>query len=685
MPDVEDHPRVAKPGALPEPDLSRLLLENLATGVFGVDVEGRFTFLNRAATRLFGFSSPESVLGCDSHSLTMHGDEEGIRYTVMDCPIHRVMVTGRPLEVGTDTFRRIDGSPFFARYYAAPLLDRSGDVQGAVVAIEDITESLLRERTLTQYKAVFDASRDAILLHDRRAIIDCNPASVALFGAPAPEDLIGRHPGSCSPELQPDGRSSRETAEEFAEQALAQGSVAYEWICRGLDGRTFSSEVLLSRVDLPEGPFLQAVIRDITERQRAERALRRSQAELAAAQELAHLGNWVWDIGTDQIAWSDEVFRIFGRDPGSPQPGYEEFLQQVHPDDRERMEDSVTSALKEGSEYDLEYRILQPDSSQRTVQERVRVVRDTEGRALRMRGTVQDITDRRQLEDQLRYQRDLVETVLDGLPAIFFLLDTDGRLVRWNHNLEKVTGLPGDRIQGRPFAELVDPLDRNRLDGAIVLTVSEGSSEIEAGLRDRESRIIPYFLTCNRVELEGGTFLAGFGVDISERRRLEKELALKASHDHLTGLYNRWKFEELLELEIERARRYATQFSVVMFDIDHFKRVNDELGHDVGDRVLKRIGEVVGQQIRRTDMLARWGGEEFMLLLSETGLDHALQLAEATRRRVGEADFPGPGRLTISLGVTEYRPGETVSTMLKRVDTAMYAAKQGGRNRSVAA
>jgi len=671
--------------ALPEPDLSRLLLENLATGVFGVDVEGRFTFLNRAATRLFGFTSLESVLGRDSHTLTNHGDDEGVRYHVMDCPIHRVMVTGRPLEVGSDTFRRVDGSPFFARYYAAPLFDGNGDVQGAVVAIEDITESLLRERTLTQYKAVFDASRDAIVLHDRRAIIDCNPAALQLFAAPSPEDLIGLHPGACSPEFQPDGQPSRETAEAFAEEALAGGSIAYEWMCKGLNGRTFSSEVLLSRVDLPEGPFLQAVIRDITERQRAERALRRSQAELAAAQELAHLGNWIWDIEAGRVIWSDEVFRIFGLEPGTRQPDYEEFLRQVHPEDRERVAHAIAAALKGAAEYDLEYRILRPDSSQRTVHERARLALNTDGHALRIRGTVQDVTERRQLEDQLRYQRDLVETVLDGLPAIFFLLDTERRVVRWNRNFEHVTGSDGAAIQSGLVTDFVDAIDRQRVDDTLVLAFNEGAAEIEAGLRDHDSRLISYFFTCNRVELEGGIFLASFGVDISDRKRLERELAQKASYDHLTGLYNRWKFEELLELEIERARRYATQFSVVMFDIDHFKRVNDEFGHDIGDQVLKRIGEIVGQQIRRTDILTRWGGEEFMLLLSETGLEHALQLAETTRCRVGQAQFPGPGHLTISLGVTEYRPGETVSAMLKRVDTALYEAKLGGRNRSIAA
>ena len=672
------------PATLPDHDLSRMLLDNLATGVFGIDLGGRFTFLNHAATRLFGFDTPEAVLGRESHALTRHANDLGIRYDESDCPIYRVMSTGQALESGTDTFRRVDGSPFFAQVHAAPLRNSEGEVCGAVVAIEDITERLFRERTLAQYKAVFEASRDAIVLHDQRVIVHCNPSSVALFGARAPNDLIGRHPGGCSPEFQPDGRPSREAADGYTKQALAEGSVAYEWHCQAMDGRTFPSEVMLSRVDLPEGPILQAVIRDITDRQTAERALRRSESELAAAQEIAQLGNWAWDVASGAMTWSDEVYRIFGVQPANFSPNYSDFLRFVHPADRARLTTAIDHALNGPGDYDLEHRILRADGSQRTVHERGRIVRDPTGRPLRMRGTVQDVSERRALEDQLRYERDLGETVLEELPAIFFLLDAGGRPIRWNRNLETVIGIPPDGIGAHRAIEYVDPADQHRVSATMKKILNEGSGDVEAGLLSCHGWPIPYYFTGSRVELANEVFLVGFGVDLSERRRLELELERQASHDRLTGLYNRWKFEEALNLETERARRYGTEFSLVMFDIDWFKEVNDTYGHDVGDAVLRKMAAVVGQQIRRTDILARWGGEEFMILLSETGLDHATRLAEATRIRVAQADFPGPGRLTISLGVTEYLRGETISTLLKRVDNAMYQAKQRGRDCTVA-
>ncbi len=676
--------RGMKAAVIPDHDLSRMLLDSLSTGVFGLDRSGRFTFLNRAAIRLFGFTAPERVLGKESHALTCHANDLGIRYSESDCPIYRVIATGRVLESATDTFRRTDGSPFFAQVHAAPLFDDIGDVCGAVVAVEDITERLLRERTLAQYKAVFEASRDAIVLHDQRVIIHCNPATIALFNASTRNDLVGGHPGGFSPAFQPDGRASREAADTYVRQALTEGSVAYEWLYQALDGHIFPSEVMLSRVDLPEGPILQAVIRDVTERQMAERALRRSESELAAAQEIAHLGNWVWEIKGGAITWSDEVYRIFGIEPGGFSPTFADFLRMVHPADREPVRKAVDKAVDGLSEYDLEHRILRADGSQRIVHERGRIVQDSTGQPVRMRGTVQDITERRSLEDQLRYERNLGDTVLEGLPAIFFLLDTKRNLVRWNRNLEEVTGATAEEIRAAHALDFVDPVDRERVAEAISTTLREGSAEIDAGLVAPNGSIVPYFFTGNRVTLDGQTFLVGFGVDLSERRRLEEELERQAAHDHLTGLYNRWKFEEALELEMERTRRYGATFSLIMFDIDHFKRVNDRHGHDAGDTALRKMADLVRHQIRRTDVLARWGGEEFMLLLSETSLDDALQLAEATRRRVGDAEFPDAGRLTISLGLTEHKPGETMSNLLKRVDAALYQAKERGRDCTVA-
>ncbi|MGM0477554.1 MAG: diguanylate cyclase [Pseudomonadota bacterium] len=162
------------------------------------------------------------------------------------------------------------------------------------------------------------------------------------------------------------------------------------------------------------------------------------------------------------------------------------------------------------------------------------------------------------------------------------------------------------------------------------------------------------------------------------------ELEKQASHDHLTGLYNRLKFEEFLEQEMERVSRYRQPFSLIIGDLDHFKRVNDTHGHTVGDDVLVELSRRLAGRVRKLDRVARWGGEEFVVLLPETGLEAAVELAERLREEVEKTPFPVAGTLTMSFGVTACSANDSRQRLLLRVDKALYQAKEEGRNRVVA-
>lgn len=162
---------------------------------------------------------------------------------------------------------------------------------------------------------------------------------------------------------------------------------------------------------------------------------------------------------------------------------------------------------------------------------------------------------------------------------------------------------------------------------------------------------------------------------------VNRELERRASHDALTGLWNRHRFEIALDEELDRIARYGSTCALIMLDIDHFKQINDTFGHDVGDRVLTQLGAILGAEIRSPDRAARWGGEEFMILLPETGLTAGAWAAERLRRHVAVSGFEGPERITTSLGVTVCDGQEQRSDLLKRLDDALYRAKQQGRNR----
>jgi diguanylate cyclase (GGDEF)-like protein len=164
----------------------------------------------------------------------------------------------------------------------------------------------------------------------------------------------------------------------------------------------------------------------------------------------------------------------------------------------------------------------------------------------------------------------------------------------------------------------------------------------------------------------------------------DKELLQElSSTDRLTKLYNRAKLEELFEYEIKQSMRYNTPLSLIMLDLDHFKRVNDTYGHHIGDLVLRDVAAILTRSSRASDVVARWGGEEFLILTPKTNLQQAAQLAEKIRLAIENHRFDEVEHKTGSFGVACYQEQDTLITLLQRADLALYQAKEGGRNRVV--
>lgn len=162
-----------------------------------------------------------------------------------------------------------------------------------------------------------------------------------------------------------------------------------------------------------------------------------------------------------------------------------------------------------------------------------------------------------------------------------------------------------------------------------------------------------------------------------------RELLRLSNTDYLTGIYNRARFDEEFQKWIEHAKRYRIPLSVVIFDFDNFKVINDTYGHLTGDRVIKETVALVKKSIRETDFFARWGGEEFVLLLPHTALDEATELANRLRWIIAAHPFKDVGRVTCSFGVTQYHPDEDMESILQRVDKNLYRAKNEGKNKVI--
>src|SRR3989344_115103 len=170
--------------------------------------------------------------------------------------------------------------------------------------------------------------------------------------------------------------------------------------------------------------------------------------------------------------------------------------------------------------------------------------------------------------------------------------------------------------------------------------------------------------------------------EIERRKGLEEHLRSLAITDTLTGIYNRRKFDETLADEVRRSERYGAPLSLVLLDIDFFKKINDARGHQVGDTALKMLGSFIAEKIRSHDVLARYGGEEFVILTPGTGIEGCRKLAEKLRAGIEQHGFAGAGRITCSFGITEFQHGDTAESFVRRADVALYRAKKNGRNRT---
>ena len=169
--------------------------------------------------------------------------------------------------------------------------------------------------------------------------------------------------------------------------------------------------------------------------------------------------------------------------------------------------------------------------------------------------------------------------------------------------------------------------------------------------------------------------------DITHMKKKFEEMRGKAYFDGLTKVNNRNKFDELFEREFKNSKRYSIGFSLAILDIDHFKKFNDNFGHLIGDEVLMCTAQIVNNAIRETDEFSRWGGEEFALLFPNTPLENAEVVANKLREKIHHYDHPKAGSITVSFGLTHYKKGDTIESIFKRCDEALYLAKENGRNR----
>src|SRR5919199_728244 len=297
----------------------------------------------------------------------------------------------------------------------------------------------------------------------------------------------------------------------------------------------------------------QGIFWDITERKRAEEKLHRSEAHLAEAQKIAHIGSWEFDVTTQVITWSDEVSRIFGIDPAQPAPTYSEFIQKFHPDDQEILQNAVDAAIAQGKSYQLDLRILRPDNSLRHIGARGQVNFNSEGQVVCLFGTILDITERKQAEEALRESEERLRQVFAQAPIGIALAAPNGQLKQVNQALCQMLGYAEAELIALNYAEITHPEDLvYELPYIKQCCTGEISSyQLEKRYLKKNGDILFAHLSCGAVRDRQEKVIYGIGMiqDITERKQAEQELQRQIQYRQLLAEIA-FRIRESLQIEM---------------------------------------------------------------------------------------------------------------------------------------
>jgi len=428
---------------------------------------------------------------------------------------------------------------------------------------------------------------------------------------------------------------------------------------------------------------------DITERKLAEEELRASEERLRLVQEATELADF--EAGQDGVVKiSDRFVAQAGLPSGTRELCHDQWMRVVHPDDRERLQHDISSALDHEDVFQCEFRIVRPDNGEtRWISSRTKMERDATGHAIRSIGAHVDITERKLAEEALRESEERFRLAAEaaGLGVWDYDLTNDRR--EWSGRLREIFGLELDVEPSLAVAEAcMHPADRARVVRVLRQARANDVPRFEVSFR--------IVRPCDNAErwvvLNGWrTYKTGSNLrrvimtarDVTDEKTAEERVRWTASHDTLTGLANRSLFHEKLAEAIRGAAADGGAVGLIVLDMDHFKQINDTLGHDAGDMLLRMFAERLRAVVRAEDTVARFGGDEFAIVVPDIHTEQSvIALSRSIQDRLREP-FVHEGRLLdcrVSMGASVYpRHGRSSEELLKNADVALYASKANGR------
>lgn len=704
--------------------ISNTLLNSTDISFIYVDKEFLVKSFNNAAnilsTKLLG---KELLLGISIQDLII--DIEGHK----DILEHLQNAFSGKYVVFTHEFHTPEQLSVWQEFQIHPISGGDSPVTEAAIVIRDITKFKNSEYAIKKSEAIF-----------RNTFTNITDPALLWQQKPGGEIVLLTYNSSA------DGLSKGKfdkwigsTVEEFYKDQPNVQSLIKEVFSTGIKASLEANFQLITSADEKwiasdyikiSDEYLLNILKDITERKKADIALAEKQRQYETL--LKNLPGMVYRCQNDKF-WTMEFVNegCYGLSGYYPEEMINNktiaFATLIHPEDLESVWDAIQTKLTQHCSYEINYRIITRTNETKWVWERGQGIYNDKGEITALEGFITDITERLLFEQKAEKARQQAEALQEAMAELASQLDLSQVLRRILVTLKKVLDYNSATlflkinenlkvVAARGFENTSRLIDKTfPADNVLLSEIQRLNEPLILDDAQNEPRFVAWEAV-NRVRgwmgvplIRHGQFIGLMTIDnyepgaysredaviaqtfadeaaiVIENAKLYERAQILATSDGLTGIYNRRYFFDVSKKEFERSQRYGSALSVIMIDIDHFKYINDRYGHSAGDQVLIQFVERVKNELRSTDVLARYGGEEFAILLLESSMDEALQVAERIREATAKEPFTlheAQPYITISLGVaTNEEDVQYLDNLIDRSDKALYESKQFGRNR----
>ncbi len=667
------------------------LIEAIPSPIFYKDEHGRYLGCNRAYAKLAG-TTREELIGKTAYDIWSKDTADRIKAADDDLLKSPGIHESQEYESSRNA---ANGTRHDMLMRKTTFLKSDGSIGGILATMWDITEKKRAEQALKDklsfIEHLIESIPSPVFYKDEHGrYLGSNLAYAKLAGTTR-EELIGKTAYDVWPKDTADRIQAAD--DELLKRSGVHESQEYESSRRDADGKRHDMLMRKTTFLKSDGSFggILATMWDITEKKRAEQAVK------------------------DKLSFIEHLIEaipnpVFYKDADGVYLGcnraYEELVgtkredvvgKKVHDLYPQDVADRIRSAdeelLKNLGTQEYESTRKSGDGATREVMVRRAAFPQSDGGIGGILGTMWDITEKKRAERAFESQLQLVQQLIEAIPSPVFYKDENKRYLGCNRAFEHFVGKTRMELFGKTAYDIWPKELADTYSAADdVLLKKPGTQRYEAPLTSAEGKLHNVMFHRATILKNDGRVggLISVAFDMTEKNKMEDFLREQALHDPLTSLYNRRYLDEVLQREFARAGRSRASIGIVMSDIDHFKRINDTFGHDCGDEVLRRVAHTLSTHVREGDVVCRYGGEEFTMILPGATLEQTRKRAEQIRASIERLAIrhgnDTVGAITMSFGIATFPDhGQTPRPVVKAADEALMQAKEAGRNRVIAA